>query len=250
MQCQRRLKSPKSREIVTKLLTPFKDFCEDGEPVAEENWRTDEGKCIGSAAMLKVVWCDLADPEESVASTLGYIEGHVEGQRCTAMMIDGGSTVDLINASFIMERQIPQILLPTSGIVRLANDKLTRVDRCVYVRVVVAGILATVKAYVMGAHKDREILLGRTWLRRIKAKEDYANEKLTVQGAKGTSQTIPIFPAPRLFEPEGRKRQILRPRPTPPDKEDEVIFVEGDQEILDEVEATLEQINKAVYEKK
>lgn len=58
------------------------------------------------------------------------------------------STVDLINSRFVMERQIPRVL--TLGILKLANDNLTRVDRCVYVQVVVAGIPATVKPYVIG----------------------------------------------------------------------------------------------------
>lgn len=59
--------------------------------------------------MSRVVWWDLADPEESVhvVSTLGYIEGHVESQRRTMLITDSGPTVDLIDARFVMKRQIP-----------------------------------------------------------------------------------------------------------------------------------------------
>lgn len=89
----------------------------------------------------------------------------------------------------------------------------------------------------------------------MKAKEDYANEKLSIEGTKGTSQTIPIFPTPYLFEsthahdrdpnrkrPQERK-PIVRPMPARLDDDEEIIFVEDDCEILEEVERTLEQIN-------
>lgn len=101
MQCQRKLKSPKSREVVAKLLSLFRGFVDDRETAAEDNWHTDESKCIGLTHMSMVVWCGLADLDESMVSTLGYIEGYMKGQRYLAIIIDTGLTgltVDLINA--------------------------------------------------------------------------------------------------------------------------------------------------------
>ncbi|KAH8663853.1 hypothetical protein BGZ61DRAFT_484908 [Ilyonectria robusta] len=109
--------------------------------------------------------------------------------------------------------------------------------------------------YVMGYHRDWDVLLGRPWMRGMKAIENYDKETLTITGVKGHSQTICILPHPNLFEPEDaglgcygrlpnhkRKQERLRHKPTRPfydtmdDADEEMIRVQDDQKILEEVE--------------
>ena len=249
MQCRRKMKSRLGREHVSNMLLPFRDFmtaemnCELGEFVTCETKLLELGSCKTS----DVVYCDTAHPEDSVATTLGYVEGFIEGHRCNSIMIDGGSSLDLVNLRFLTQHQLPRIPLPKPGLVRMANDQVHTVEHCAFLRVVIGGILAVVRAYAMGDHDDWDILLGRTWLRRVRAIEDHDEEKLTVRGLKGTHQVIPILPAPNLFE-------RIRPLPTfagAPRVEvwdEEIVLVEDDEEILAEVEEILNDMGKHMYE--
>ncbi|KAF4465730.1 Ribonuclease H [Fusarium albosuccineum] len=137
--------------------------------------------------------------------------------------------------------------MPKAGEIRLANDSVQHVEFCACIRVVVGGTLATVKAYVLGDHDGWDVLLGRPWLRRMRAMEDHYDEKLVVKGTKGHSQTIPIYPTPGLFEPDCKSwaGEPIRPKPMRRhEEEDEVILVDDDLPILEEVEDMLNELGE------
>ncbi|KAF5012460.1 hypothetical protein FDECE_1512 [Fusarium decemcellulare] len=258
MQCRKKIRGNRAKEMVTSLVMPFKelmtaDMREDLEDSLSRH-DTEEDRCLqlGSVNRIEhpIVFADTAASADSVANTLGFIEGHVEGMRCSAIMLDGGSSVDLINKMYVERHGIPILAMPKAGEIRLANDSIQHVGFCAYIRVVVGGILATVKAYVLGDHDDWDILLGRPWLRRMRAMEDHYDEKLVVKGMKGHSQTIPIYPTPGLFEPDRKTmtREPVRPKPMRRlDEEDEIIFVDDDLPILEEVEDLLNELGEVIY---
>ncbi|RTE70777.1 hypothetical protein BHE90_014829 [Fusarium euwallaceae] len=158
--------------------------------------------------------------------------------------------VDLVNERYVEELQIPRLMMPVPGQLRMANDQVQRVGSCVYLRVVVGGILATVKAYVLGNHDDWDVLVGRPWLRRMRAVEDHYDDKLVVKGQKGHYQAIPIFPTPNLFEPDerGRAREPIRLKPMLRcDGDEEIIFVDDDLPILEEVEDILGELGGEIF---
>lgn len=255
MQCRRRMKGARAKEMVSNFIQSFREFVnrEMAQELDDISSRqpSEEELCLQLGSSNKVgrpvVYRDTAAAEESVATTLGFIEGFVEGNRCLAIMLDGGSAVDLVNERYVVENEIPRLEMPTPGMIRLANDQIQRVASCLYLRVVVGGILATVKAYVMGNHDDWDVLLGRPWLRRMQATEDHYGDMLVVKGNKGHSQSLPILPSPYLFEPEKRPH-LVHPKPFQrEEEEEEPVFVESDQPILEEVEEILNELGREIY---
>ncbi|RMJ17663.1 hypothetical protein CDV36_002634 [Fusarium kuroshium] len=258
MQCRRKIKSNRAKDLVSSLVMPFRDFmttemADDlGDLIPRQTTEEEHYLNLGTVNRVDrpIVYCDTAASEDSVANTLGFIEGWVEGERCSAIMLDGGSGVDLVNERYVEELQIPRLVMPVPGQLRMANDQVQRVGSCVYLRVVVGGILATVKAYVLGNHDDWDVLVGRPWLRRMRAVEDHYDDKLVVKGQKGHHQAIPIFPTPNLFEPDdhGRSREPVRPKPMlRSDGEEEIIFVDDDLPILEEVEDILGELGGEIF---
>lgn len=65
-----------------------------------------------------------------------------------------------------------------------------------------------------------------------KGQEDYAHGRMSIEGSKGTSQTILIFPTPYLFEPNQKRppeiEPIIRPKPSRLEDDKELIVVEDD----------------------
>lgn len=90
----------------------------------------DEFVGLGIGRVSRIVYQDTAKEEDAVADTLGYIEGYVEGYRSTSILLDGGSTVDLINSRYARQMDIPMIQLRGLGHVKLANDEIYSVREC------------------------------------------------------------------------------------------------------------------------
>ena len=83
--------------------------------------------------------------------------------------------------------------------------------------------------------------------------EDHENDVLIVKGINGETASIPILPTPHLFEPRRpAKHQGLcerhRKLAEEESDEDEVIYVQNDQPILDKVDLILEDICNQVYQ--
>ncbi|KAG6298182.1 hypothetical protein E4U09_001038 [Claviceps aff. purpurea] len=224
MQCQRKLKGDEAKSIVSHLMEPYKEVL---NPMTSNS--------LGSVNNV-VTWNDVAKSEGEVPTSLGYITTYVEGIQCDSALVDGGSSVELVSDTYLARHGLPAVQLNEKRYIRMANDAEQPIHLCAYLRVVTGGILALVKCYVMPAQQDWELLLGKVWLRRLNAVEHHGEEKLTITGTKGQTQTLPLYPCPDLFQSEERRKAQL-PARTRPNKA--VEFVEDDREIIEEVEEIL-----------
>ncbi|GAW16257.1 hypothetical protein ANO14919_056800 [Xylariales sp. No.14919] len=133
--------------------------------------------------------------EETELSALGYIRTYVEGQCTNRTLLDGGAVIEIISPSFVARLGLVPRPAGVPWMVRLADDKRQPVTHCVSVQVVTEGIAVVVTAYVMSAGESFDLLLSRSWLKRVRAVEHYASDVLEISGKKGVKKTVPIFPA-------------------------------------------------------
>ncbi|KHN95785.1 Ribonuclease H-like protein [Metarhizium album ARSEF 1941] len=229
MQCRKRLKSDAAKAVVNSLIAPFQDIMGPEQP-------TGAPAVLGYTNL--VAYNDVAKPDGQVASTLGYVVAYLEGYQSGSVLVDGGSSVELISHRFVTKHKIPSVQLRGSKPIRMANDTEHYITACTYINTVVGGILALVKFYIMDAQQDWEVLLGKTWLRRMCAVEYHGEEKLTITGAGGQTQTIPLYPCPDMFVQTHSEQLPMRTEP-----DETVEFVEDDREIIEEVEEILKGLN-------
>ncbi|KAL5600812.1 hypothetical protein FOVSG1_006842 [Fusarium oxysporum f. sp. vasinfectum] len=179
-----------------------------------------------------VTYKDIAAPEEVVPNTLGYVAEYLSVHRTDAILLEGGSVVNLVNQSFINRSGLYLVLLAHTEPIRLANDKVAQVSEFLTLEVVVANIMCLLIAYVVQGHEDWDLLVGPPWLRR------------------GHSALIDITPSPEHFRAinNHRKDESERPQGLAELEEEELIYVDDDSEIKAEVEGILTELHDAIQQ--
>ncbi|KAF5604887.1 ribonuclease H [Fusarium pseudoanthophilum] len=253
MQCRRRAKGTKTREAIVNTLGPFRALVEPAFAAELEREYGESDQSCGSLAQPRAygnttIWNDTASPEESVPNTLGYISGYLSGHHTDAILLDGGSVVNLVNQNFMNKSGIRPVRLTQAEPIRLANDEIAHVTEFVMLEVVVAKVMCHLAAYVMKGHEDWDLLVGRPWLRRVKAVEHHHKEKLIITGFKGRTAVVDITPSPRhteRIEDHGKDTAEVMADLAEPEYE-ELIYVDDDAEIENEVEDILADIHRII----
>ncbi|KAF2966539.1 hypothetical protein GQX73_g7005 [Xylaria multiplex] len=178
----------------------------DDEPIID----VDAVEYVGSPQCALVHIEDWGE-DETELSTLGYIRASVEGQSTNRALLDGGAVIEIISPGFVNKLGLSPRPAGVPWMVRLADDKRQPVTHCVSIQVVTEGIAVIVTAYVMSAGESFDLLLSRSWLKRVKAVEHYASDILEINGKKGVKKLIPIFPAskPRIQIDFGDSMKVM-----------------------------------------
>lgn len=118
------------------VLLPYEgsDIVEEGlsdnDLNSAEGLISEEHSCLqlgSSNAIRQVIYRDIASSKNKVATTLGFVEGYIEGHRCCSLILDGGSAVCLINERYVDRCRLSIMSMPKAGMIRIANDEIQQV---------------------------------------------------------------------------------------------------------------------------
>ena len=118
-----------------------------------------------------------------------YIDAYIGNQLVGDILVDGGAMLDLISQSVADQLSLEKHVVKGLGM-RLADDSLVRLDYYVWADVVVAGVVARIKAYVVPVSVTYKVLLSRRWLKRVKGIEYHATNTLYIEGTDGIKRKV------------------------------------------------------------
>ena len=119
-----------------------------------------------------------------------YIEAWVGDYLIPEVLVDAGAMLDLISSQLVAKLKLKRF--PVSGLgMRLADDRLVILKNYVWIDVIVAGILARIKAYEVAVSQTYQLLLSRRWLRRVRAVEYHDTQMLFIEGADRVRRKVP-----------------------------------------------------------
>ncbi|KAF6238733.1 hypothetical protein HO173_003239 [Letharia columbiana] len=83
---------------------------------------------------------------------------------------------------------IKKTLADTGAVAELINPKLVKQD--VWAPVNVAGVVAVIRAFILGMGDIYDILLSKRWMRRVRAIEDHGENTLTIRSKDGVKRVV------------------------------------------------------------
>ena len=113
-----------------------------------------------------------------------YIDAWVGKQLVGDVLVDGGAMLDLISQETAERLNLEKHIVKGLGM-RLADDSLVRLDYYVWADIIVAGVVARIKAYIVPVSVTYKILLSRRWLKRVRGIEYHEFNVLFIQGVDG-----------------------------------------------------------------
>ncbi len=142
--------------------------------------------------------------------------------------------VDLTSSHVVCQLLDTPIRCNDSMKIILANDKRMALNTYVQVQVNVAGVMATVKAFVMPETRGYGMLLGLRWLHRVRSSIQYGSKVITI------SETDEVKGQVRVRDvPADVKGQMPKGIDAGIEADDELSDVDGIlQGIVDEEETT------------
>jgi len=123
-----------------------------------------------------------------------YIEAWIGNMKIPEVLVDAGAMLDLISSKLVDTLQLERF--PVSGLgMRLAHDRLVVLKSYVWLDVVVASVLARVKAYEVAVSQTYQLLLSGRWLKRVRAVEYHDSRTLFIEGSDRVRRTVPAIPS-------------------------------------------------------
>ena len=148
-----------------------------------------------------------------------YIDAWIGDQLVSDVLVDGGAMLDLISQKVVRKLKLEMHLVKGLGM-RSADDRLVCLDHYVWAEVIVAGIMARIKEYVVPVSVTYKILLSRRWLKRVRGVEYHETNTLYIEDMDRVRREVKGKPA--------SKNEVEIVRMQEPDEE--VQEVENDEE--------------------
>ena len=123
-----------------------------------------------------------------------YIDAWIEKELIGDILIDGGAMLDLISGEIVDQLKLERHIVRGLGI-RLADDSLVHLDHNVWADVIVSGVIARIKAYVVPVSVIYKVLLSRRWLKWVKGIEYHETNILYIEGKDGVRRKVKGKPA-------------------------------------------------------
>ena len=122
-----------------------------------------------------------------------YIEAWIGNFKVPEVLVDAGAMLDLVSTQLVDKLRMERF--PVSGLgMRLADDRLVVLRNYVWIDIVVAGVLARIKAYEVAVSQTYQLLLSRRWLKRVKAVEYHDARMLFIEGSDRVRRKVPGVP--------------------------------------------------------
>ena len=116
--------------------------------------------------------------------------GTVKVRNIFKIMLDGGAVVNLIPHG-VAARLDLHLMRNDDLKIRTATGEVVPISYYVIFDVRIAGVMATIRAYVVPAVTSYTLLLGRQWLRQVRANGDYEKETYFIKDAEGNEREVP-----------------------------------------------------------
>ena len=123
-----------------------------------------------------------------------YIDAWIGDPLVNDVLVDGSAMLDLISQKVFKKLKLEKHLVKGLGM-RLADDSLVRLDHYVWADVIVAGVIARIKAYVVPVSVTYKVLLSRRWLKRVRGIEYHETNILHIEGKDRVRREIKGKPA-------------------------------------------------------
>jgi len=122
-----------------------------------------------------------------------YIEAWIGNFKVPEVLVDAGAMLDLVSTQLVDKLRMERF--PVSGLgMRLADDRLVVLRNYVWIDIVVAGVLARIKAYEVAVSQTYQLLLSRRWLKRVRAVEYHDARMLFIEGSDRVRRKVPGVP--------------------------------------------------------
>ena len=119
-----------------------------------------------------------------------YIEAWSGNVQLPDVLVDAGAMLDLISTQLVDKLRLQRF--PVSGLgMRLADDCLVVLKNYVWLDIVVAGVLARIKAYEVAVSETYQLLLSRRWLKQVHAVEYHDSHTLLIEGSDRVRRKVP-----------------------------------------------------------
>ena len=129
-----------------------------------------------------------AHDEEEVVCL--YIDAWIKDHHVPRTLVDTGAVVELINPKLVEILNLEVHQMDEEWKLQMADDGLVSINEYVWVAVNVKGIVALIKAYILGQGDIYDILLSKRWMHRVLAVEDHGKQTLHITGKDGVKRTI------------------------------------------------------------
>ena len=129
-----------------------------------------------------------AHPDEDVVCL--YIRSWVGDTLITKTLVDNGAVVELINPMVVDDLGLEIFEMDEEWTLQLADDGQAQVKRYVWVPVNVAGVIAVVRAFILGMGEIYDLLLSKRWMKRVRAVEDHGKATLTIEGKDKAKRSV------------------------------------------------------------
>ena len=150
--------------------------------------------------------------------------GTIKVKNIFKIMLDRGAVVNLIPHG-VAARLDLHLMRNDDLKIRTATGEVVPISYYVTFDMRIAGVMATVRAYVVPAVTSYMLLLGRRWLRQVRAKGDYERDTYYIKDSAGIEREVPRS----TFDHESVKADMFR--------------VEVNEEkVISELELTQEEI--------
>ena len=122
-----------------------------------------------------------------------YIQAWIGNFKVPEVLVDAGAMLDLVSTKLVDQLRLERF--PVSGLgMCLADDRLVVLKHYVWIDIVVAGVLARIKAYEAAVSQTYQLLLSRRWLKRVKAVEYHDSRTLFIEGSDRVRRKVPGMP--------------------------------------------------------
>jgi len=127
-----------------------------------------------------------------------YIEAWVGSQKIPDVLVDGGTMLELISKDLV--RRLGLVRYPVHGLaIWLTDDQLIPGPLPIYVwlDIVVAGVLARIKAYEVEVSHTYQLLLSRCWVPQVKGVEYHSSQTPFLEGSDFVHRQTSAIPMER-----------------------------------------------------
>jgi hypothetical protein len=157
--------------------------------VAQENDRiAGKGKALpeptASVANFYTIAC-ISQPSSSTAS------GKPQWFRIMRTLIDGGSVLNMITS--VLASKMKLTMIPQDEVsMRTAASTVHPIEFYVLIDIEIAGVIASIKCYVLpeSISPSYSVLLGRRWMKQVRALGDYANDRYCIHDMAGIQYVL------------------------------------------------------------
>ena len=140
-----------------------------------------------------------AIPEPSGPITNFYTEGRVTNQvqgilrtfRIPKVLIDGGAVVNLMSEAVVLRLGLP-CEANDDVIIRTATNELHPMLKRARFNIEIAGVLASIRVYILDQALAYSLILGRRWMQQVRAIGDYRTHSYVIFDQGNKPHVVPV----------------------------------------------------------